>query len=86
MQKTDYKTLETLILNITLNTHLNKKNLNSDMDLPSRVNPPKNEIKTSPPLFFNFLATVRTEVMTHTIPYLMKKKRVLCPTPYIQAQ
>jgi hypothetical protein len=41
-KKNDYKTLETLILNIASDTHLNnKKNLSNDMDLPSRVNPYK---------------------------------------------
>jgi hypothetical protein len=37
------------------------------MDLPSRSEPyRKNEIKASPPLFFNFfLVTVRTESRTH---------------------
>jgi hypothetical protein len=36
----DYETLETLILNIAPNTHLNNnKNLNNVMDLRSTVNP-----------------------------------------------
>jgi hypothetical protein len=39
MQKSGYETLETLILNIASNTHLNKKTLSIDMDWPSRVNP-----------------------------------------------
>jgi hypothetical protein len=40
MGKMIMKTLETLILNIASNTHLNnKKNLSNVMDLPSRVNP-----------------------------------------------
>jgi hypothetical protein len=39
MQKNDYETLESLILNIASNTHLNKKNLSNGMDLSSRVNP-----------------------------------------------
>jgi hypothetical protein len=40
MQKTDYETLEILILNIASNTHLNNnKNLSNGKDLPSRVNP-----------------------------------------------
>jgi hypothetical protein len=38
MQKNDYETLETLILNIASNPHLNNnKNLINGMDLPSRV-------------------------------------------------
>jgi hypothetical protein len=39
MQKKDYKAVETLILNIDSNTHLNnkKKNLSNGMNLPSRV-------------------------------------------------
>jgi hypothetical protein len=39
MEKNSYESLETLILNIALNTHINKKNLSNDMNLPSRVNP-----------------------------------------------
>jgi hypothetical protein len=39
MGENDYETLEILILNIALSTHLNKKNLSNDIDLPSRVNP-----------------------------------------------
>jgi hypothetical protein len=40
MQKNDYETLETLTLNIALNKNLNnKKNLSSDIDLPSRLKP-----------------------------------------------
>jgi hypothetical protein len=40
VEKNDYKTVETLILNIASNTHLNNnKNLSNGMDLPSRVNP-----------------------------------------------
>jgi hypothetical protein len=40
MQKKMIETLETLILNITLNTHLNNnKNLSNDMHLPSRFKP-----------------------------------------------
>jgi hypothetical protein len=54
MQKNDYETLETLILNIASNTHLNNnKNLSNDMDLLSRVNPKKMKSK-HPPCFFNF--------------------------------
>jgi hypothetical protein len=32
MQKSGYETLETLILNVASNTHLNKKTLSIDMD------------------------------------------------------
>jgi hypothetical protein len=40
IEKIDYETLKTLILNIALNTHLNNnKNLSNDIDLPSIVNP-----------------------------------------------
>jgi hypothetical protein len=36
------------------------------MNLPSRSEPyKKNEIKTSPPLFSNFMVTVRTQLWTH---------------------
>jgi hypothetical protein len=42
MKKKDYETLKTLIINIASNIHLNnKKNLNNDMDLLSRVKPKK---------------------------------------------
>jgi hypothetical protein len=40
MPKNDYEILETLILNIASNTHLNNKNkISNVMDLASRVNP-----------------------------------------------
>jgi hypothetical protein len=66
MGENDYETLEILILNIALSTHLNKKNLSNDIDLPSRVNP----------YFFQFfMATVRTTVATRTMPCLRKKNR-----------
>jgi hypothetical protein len=37
--KKKYETLETLTLNIASNTHLNKKNMSNDMNLPSTVKP-----------------------------------------------
>jgi hypothetical protein len=76
MKKFDYKTLETLILNIASNIHLNnKKNLYNCMDIPSRVNSKKIKSKLPPSFFQFFMATVWTTVATHTMPCLRKKKR-----------